>query len=436
MGEIYGESPRPWTLVIGIPQSSSEEELVASLPGTVVRRDDPEEIRTVRQEDFNAAIIFGDAPILNRQLMVIQIGGSGWLETIRARNIAYRLGGFAQGHSTLLSIETENIPDDVTIAQQRSLAEHIKNQQPHVVLRRVVGTTWDHEGITPLVREKSGEICCGWWQRGAADGPEWWWFPRHTPDLPSWRSAIYSKWNSILPHAFPADTNDWTRSPEWMTPEEEIASKALDEHKKETERIYSSRKAEEEQLTETLQRVSAESDASTRLLLTAQGKPLVSAVASALVKFGFTVVDSDDGKEQGAYLLEDLKVSYGEWVCLAEVRGYAKGAKTSDFQRIERAVRHYEREHSNVPSGRWYIVNHNIKASPSLRPPVLAGATDDIEVFAEEHGLVVDTRDLFKLAKRVEEGTLSPDSARAHLMGSTGVFDASTTLDGEPQQEE
>ncbi|MFD7883944.1 hypothetical protein ACFV3N_16070 [Streptomyces bauhiniae] len=361
--------------------------------------------------------------------MVIQIGGIGVLETIRSTNFVARMQGAPLGHSQLLSIESENIPDGISIEQQRALAENVSKQQPHILLRRVTGTAWDEKGINPLIREKDGEICCGWWSRGAQGDAERWWFPAYSPDLSSWRSAIYSRWNSILPDAFPDEAEDWARSPEWMTAREEVSFRALVEHQKETEIIYTSRKSEEQELQNQLQAVHSEIDSTTRLLLTAQGKPLASSVISALMKFGFTVIDSDDDKENGAYLLEDLKVIYGEWVSLVEVRGYAKGAKTSDFQRIERAVRHYEREHSRVPNGRWYVVNHNIKAPPSSRPTVLAGATDDIEVFAEEHGLVVDTRDLFKLLKRVEDGSLSPDSVRAHLMGSTGVLNPSAVLE-------
>ncbi|MET8271685.1 hypothetical protein [Streptomyces sp. NPDC005096] len=430
MVEIYGESPRPWTLVIGKPQSSSEQELIDSLPGTVVRREERDEITTVRQQDFNAAIILGEAPpYLHPKLMVIQIGGVGIMETYRSRNATSRVVGTSIGHSLLLSIETENIPEGVPIEQQRALADHLNKQQPHTLLRRATGTGWDDKGITPLIREKDGEICCGWWQREGGQRVEMWWFPAHSPGLNSWRSAIYAKWHSILPADFPKDTDDWARSPEWMTAQEVASHDALDEHRKETERILLARKSEELNLQERLQATRSEIDSTTRLLLTAQGKPLVSAVISALTKFGFIVIDSDDDKEKGAYLLEDLKVSYGEWVSLVEVRGYAKGAKTSDFQRIERAVRHYEREHSKVPNGRWYVVNQNIKTSPSSRPAVLAGATDDIEVFAEEHGLVVDTRDLFKLVKYVEEGDLSPSAVRAYLMGSTGVLNSSIALE-------
>lgn len=420
MGEIVGESPRPWTIVIGTPNTESGKALVDSLPGTVERRDGSIQIHSVRQANFDAAIIFGPSPHLDEHLMVMQIGGRGVHDEIEQESLVTR----NMGHSSLLSIESGNIPEGVSMAEVRALAENIRKKQPHDLIHRFTGETITSTGITPIIREKDGDACAGWWRRGKKGGPEWWWLPADTPSLASWRTALYSRWNAISPRAFPENAEDWTKSPTWMTPHETSATRALEEHKKETVRILSSRKVEAEELELEIQRIAASVGAASRLLLTAQSKPLVSAVATFLERIGFTVVDSDEQKEEGSYLLEDLKVSYEGWVCLAEVRGYAKGAKTSDFQRIERAVRHYEREHHSLPNARWYVVNHNLKTNPSLRPAVLAGADDDIEVFAEENGLVIDTRELFQMAKRIEEGRLTPDRARELLMTCTGVLSA------------
>ncbi|MFF6785795.1 hypothetical protein [Streptomyces sp. NPDC012510] len=425
MSEVYGESPRPWTLVIGKPLSDSEKLLIESLPGTVTQREDPDQVGTVRQADFDAAIVFGSAPVLDSHLMVMQIGGNDVGEWIRLSNaVPYRFVVHLTGRAALLTIESENIPDGVSVAAQRALAEHIRSQQPHGLINRAIGNNLDSNGVTPLVREKDGSACAGWWLRGEKGGAEWWWFPWHSPNLSEWREAIYASWSTVSPQAFPNPSESWAKSPEWMTVKEISAARAVEEYRSETEGILSVRKSEEERLEQFCQQVTAEADSADRLLVTAQGKPLVSAVSAMLGGIGFTVVDSDEQKIEGAALLEDLQVIYGNWICLAEVRGYAKGAKTSDFQRIERAVRHYEREHGSGPSARWYVVNHNLKNSPNLRPVVLAGAADDVDVFAEECGLVIDTRELFKLAKLVEGGAISNERARALLMSSTGVFSA------------
>ncbi|MGI3230685.1 hypothetical protein ACRJ4B_50475 [Streptomyces sp. GTA36] len=249
MSEIYGESSRPWTLVIGKPRSESEKSLVESLPGTVTQRDEPDQVGTIRQADFDAAIIFGSSPVLEDHLMVMQIGGSDLSSWFTPPNAApYRYLTHFVGHATLLEIETQNIPDSISAIAQRALAEHIRNQQPHGLINRVVGTDVNSLGVAPLIREKGGDACAGWWFRGKEGGPEWWWFPPHAPNLSEWRAAIYSRWHGISPQAFPGGSEDWAKSPEWMTAKEVIAAEALEAYRKETEIILAVRKSEEEGL--------------------------------------------------------------------------------------------------------------------------------------------------------------------------------------------
>lgn len=418
MGETFGESPRPWTFVIGRPRTDSEGELIRSLPGTIERSDT---IEHISQRNFDAAIIFGVPGNLEPHLMVIQIGGAGVMDgSIHNGQPFFSVQD--SGRSSLLTIETENVPEGVSPADLRSLAQNIRDRRPHGLIHRVAEHRRRDDGVIPIVREKNGSACAGWWSRPGRQGSEFWWFPTGTPNLASWRSALYSRWNRTNPQKFPTSEIDWTKEPEWITVEETSALQELQKHDKETEEIIALRRQESNNLKQEVERISAVANSTTRLLLTAQGKQLVSAVESALSSIGFEVIDSDEQKEEGSYLLEDLKVMHEDWVCLAEVRGYTKGAKTSDLQRIERAVRHYEREHGTSPSARWYIVNHSLKVSPSDRPPVLSGATEDIDVFAEENGLVIDTRDLFRLAMSVREGRLTVARARELLMTTTGVL--------------
>ncbi|WP_159045160.1 hypothetical protein [Streptomyces sp. NRRL F-5122] len=416
MGEIYGESPRPWTFVIGKTATNSEKELIESIPGTVEHVD---HISNVRQENFDAAIVFGNLPATPAtHLMVMKIGGSGVTDGWGTKQYLVH----TSGNSTLLTIETESAPEGVSTAELRELAELIRNKRPHALLRSGFSGHWSNADVTPIIREKDGSACVGWWRRPEGKGSEFWWFPRGTPGLATWRSALYARWNKVAPLRFPNGTEDWTTSPDWITAEEISAMQALKAHDRETEEIVSRRTRQSNVLKREIASATEAANSTTRLLLTAQGKQLVDAVESTLSDIGFTVIDSDEQKGEGAYLLEDLKITHEDWVCLAEVRGYAKGAKTSDLQRIERAVRHYERGHGTAPSARWYVVNHNLRASPSSRPAVLSGATDDIEVFAEENGLVVDTRDLFRLARDVREARLSSARARELLMTSSGVL--------------
>ncbi|WP_406176125.1 hypothetical protein [Streptomyces canus] len=428
MGEIFGESPRPWTFVLGSPLHENEQELVNSLPGTV---EIASNIGNVAQGNFDAAVVFGDISGIASHLMVINVGGSGVADGIPGRGERFYTRD-PRGNSGLLSIEADNAPEGISSVELRALADHVKKKRPHALIRSVSNNVTSDIGIKPIIREKDGAACVGWWERPRGRGlSEFWWFPRAAPGLALWRSALYSRWHKVAPQAFPVSQQDWTRSPNWITVPEVEAIQELERHRRETEEIIELRRQEAANLEQEVERVTAEVNSTTRLLLTAQGKPLVGAVASVLSGLGFTVIDSDEEKEEGAYLLEDLKVMHEDWISLAEVRGYSKGAKTSDLQRIERAVRHYERGHGVLPSARWYVVNHNLKANPDSRPDVLSGATEDIEVFAEEHGLVIDTRDLYRVVKEVKEGRLSADRARERLMTSSGVFSFPPALDGD-----
>jgi hypothetical protein len=72
-----------------------------------------------------------------------------------------------------------------------------------------------------------------------------------------------------------------------------------------------------------------------------------------------------------------------------------------------------------VPVSRSYVVSRFMEKDPSTRPQILAGADEDVEAFADERGLVIDTRDLFELLRRVDDASLTTAAARV-LRGSTG----------------
>ena len=46
-----------------------------------------------------------------------------------------------------------------------------------------------------------------------------------------------------------------------------------------------------------------------------------------------------------------------------------------------------------------------------------------METFGQQGGLIIDTRDLFRLPKAVASGSVDAEAVRAMLMGATGRFD-------------
>jgi hypothetical protein len=71
----------------------------------------------------------------------------------------------------------------------------------------------------------------------------------------------------------------------------------------------------------------------------------------------------------------------------------------------------------------WYVVNQFRGTDPTTRRPLLRNQDDDVDVFAEQGGLVVDARDLFRLRKAVAAGAVSAEAARVKLTSSSGRFE-------------
>ena len=181
-----------------------------------------------------------------------------------------------------------------------------------------------------------------------------------------------------------------------------------------------------EGLSAELRRVNLDAESGPRRMLTSQGTELVDATAQAIRDLGFDVIDADrDLDSERGQKLEDLQIrepNREEWIAL-EVRGYKGGAKTSDFQRLARFAARYERETTVSPSRRWLIVNHLINEPPASRPKAFESAPEDLELFAEDGGLVIDTRDLFQVVQIVEGGFLCRETAVEALCTQTGLFD-------------
>jgi hypothetical protein len=82
----------------------------------------------------------------------------------------------------------------------------------------------------------------------------------------------------------------------------------------------------------------------------------------------------------------------------------------------------YRRENDRDPDALWYVVNHFLKDDPSDRPLPFAEDSGDLAEFAATGGLVLDTRDLFRLAQAIRSGSISEAVAQSLLIGTTGLF--------------
>ena len=160
-------------------------------------------------------------------------------------------------------------------------------------------------------------------------------------------------------------------------------------------------------------------------LLETNGPALVSATVNALRILGFDVVDADELAEHQSAKREDLRISCPgdeSWIALAEVKGYSRrGAATNDLATLQRVAGRYEGKHGRSPDRLWYIVNAQFSTSPDERPSPLATSGEDVDDFASDGGLVLDTRVLFQLVREVEAGGKSNIDVRKRLMAASGV---------------
>ena len=163
-------------------------------------------------------------------------------------------------------------------------------------------------------------------------------------------------------------------------------------------------------------------DGAERRLLTTNGGPLAAEVGNALAEFGFGVVDADGLPAHASAKQEDLRVSDGSWACVAEVKGYPRrNAKANDLMQVDRAVRRFRDNQGRWPDAKWYVVNQSFETPPPERQRPLRGSPE-VSGFAEDGGLIIDTRDLFRLREAVRAGALTKGAARELLKNATDVF--------------
>lgn len=230
-------------------------------------------------------------------------------------------------------------------------------------------------------------------------------------------------WNRLQPKRFPSRSS-WEIETTWMTKREIVAKQDLAALEEELLRATTNLEVKIKSMRANVAELRTAVDNSERRLLTAQGDDLKDEVHAALTELGFQVIDSDKERAaEGSRLLEDLEVRDADWVAIAEVRGYSRGAKTSDFQRLARAARGFEQRTSREPDARWYVVNANLSQPPPERRAVLAGAEADVAEFAIDGGCVIDTRDLFRLRESVRLGGVTSEEARVALRTCRGIYE-------------
>lgn len=212
---------------------------------------------------------------------------------------------------------------------------------------------------------------------------------------------------------------EWKTSERWSPPEVSGFVQDLRSLRDEREKALAEFEAREEALNAHLKLATQKADAGLGRLLTSDGEDLTAAVLKALTDLGFSVQDMDDHHdEKTGAKLEDLRVdeySFPDWHCLAEVKGYGKGAKVNDVPQITgRPYAAYTKETGEFPSAVWHIVNAWRGKPPAARPIAIPN-DDDLKPLTDVAGALVDTRDLFEAWRDVQAGKIDAGSVRASL---------------------
>ena len=231
-------------------------------------------------------------------------------------------------------------------------------------------------------------------------------------NLTEWLRAFLSDINKVdkvrVPHPPPRLSTPW----DWYTPREKELAQQIAEIKTSIERMEDDRNTLEAEL----KSATHDAEIGTRKVLWVSGPELVSDVNEILTLFGFNVEDMDAQSGPKDAKREDLRLTLDdrpEWEALVEVKGYTKGAKTSDARQIRDHQEKYVAEKKQLPDLTLWIANPFRRRDPSNRPSPDNQAIEASEYTGVAYVLVPD---LYRLRVLVEEGTVAASEAARRLV--------------------
>ncbi|UKA52227.1 hypothetical protein LFT48_21990 (plasmid) [Arthrobacter sp. FW305-123] len=285
---------------------------------------------------------------------------------------------------------------------------------------------------SPLIHLGKEEFVYAFSDRRGGDGGLFLALPDITQKPAEWLRLFLDLVAEIDPESVPPEI-EWKTSERWAPPEVSGFVRDLQSLQYERAKALTDFQDREEALNAQLKLAAQKADVGPGRLLTSDGDELTAAVLKALIDLGFNVQDMDDHHdEKTGAKLEDLRVddpSAPGWHCLAEVKGYTKGAKVNDVSQITgRPYAAYTKETGEFPSTVWHIVNAWRGTAPPTRAIAIPN-DDDLKPLTDMAGALVDTRDLFEAWRDVQAGKIDAGVVRESLRSALTRW----TYPGPPQ---
>ena len=285
--------------------------------------------------------------------------------------------------------------------------------------------------LRPFLRTagRSPQILAGSYKRG--ERSEGWVLPSDLRRPWDWVATAIRHW-AVTYHSFPL-VGGWWEDPRWQTLAETQAMVSRTELKQELAEVSARLHEGIAAATADLQKAQHDAAGGRRRLLSDKGESLKDATLEAFQWLGYEVTDRDQEQSpDGGGRMEDLGVvdpDEAAWDPIVEVKGYDRGAKAGDVLKM---VRHMARARASgrSPSAIWWVINHWRTQSPAERGLVLAGEEALIADDADEDVplVLIDTVELFRALRAVDEGQVTRDEVRAFLRAARGRWEIDLVL--------
>jgi len=443
-GRVVGKKPQPRALIQGFDDEIADR-LMGLFP--TVRR--IEWLEEVAQDEWDVLITDKTVHGAEPHLWVVAFGGAfkAWHKTVPATlgqcqfpdkkpeecpqvRWTNRVKGSEFVVPDGLTGTLERLVDTTLVPAAREHDDHWTLQLDDMAL--VVG--WQ-DVVAPFLLVRRSCIAGRFPRVGGRT--ECWCLPDYMEQVaPLWVEAALGEWYKRDPQVFPSAA--WMDSRRWRTTDENRLADQLEELRGKRAEVLAVMAVTEEALLAKFAEAKQAAESRERVLVGGAGEKLVAVIAECLADLGFNVKDMDHVYPPSDRR-EDLQVSDPDtpgWTALVGVKGYSTGAKVNDLLRFARFRTRYVRDHGEDVGAVWYVVNHFNEDDPEIRPQVLASNEAELETFAIDGGLAIDTTDLFQMWQAVQDGAMSTAEARTVLIKATGRFVYARNGDGDADRVE